>query len=171
MKREGNFKCGFYLCGVAAWLSVSFMLAGCRKEVNANIGAAPLSDLRTAAVRGDINAQTALGLRYFEGRGVPPNPDEALLWWKKAEEHGSTAAQFYLGLLYHKGLGRMPPNKPLARQWWYKAGNGGYAEAQYNLGVVHLHGDGVATNQAEAATWFRKAAAQGFIQAQLALAI
>src|SRR4051794_4068870 len=142
MNREHNFKRGFYLCGVAAWLLVFLMLAGCGKESNIDVRAAPISDLRTAAGRGNVDAQMELGLRYFEGRGVPMDADEAARWWKQAEQQrGNTAAQYNLGLLYHKGFGSMPANKILGREWWHKAADGGHAEAQYNLGVIHLHGD------------------------------
>ncbi len=50
---------------------------------------------------------------------------------------------------------------PLAEQ--------GDAEAQNNLGVMYGHGWGVAQDDTEAVTWYRKAAEQGDARAQYML--
>ena len=42
----------------------------------------------------------------------------------------------------------------------------GYAEAQDVLGLAYANGVGVAKDQREAVRWWRKAAAQGYTQAQ-----
>ncbi len=42
----------------------------------------------------------------------------------------------------------------------------GGAEAQYNLGFMYEHGLGVSRDEAEAVTWYRKAAEQGHAAAQ-----
>ena len=51
--------------------------------------------------------------------------------------------------------------QPLAEQ--------GNPSAQYDLGVLYEKGRGVAKDEVEAATWYRKAADQGYEQAQRAL--
>ncbi len=51
-----------------------------------------------------------------------------------------------------------------------KAENGDPA-AEYALGQHYMNGDGVGENCAEAVKWFRKAAAKGNGQAQLALGV
>ena len=43
------------------------------------------------------------------------------------------------------------------------------AASQYNLGMIYANGIGVVPDQKEAAAWLRKAADQGFAQAQQAL--
>jgi len=45
----------------------------------------------------------------------------------------------------------------------------GDAQAQYNLGVSYANGQGVPKDKAQAKQWYRKAAEQGFEQAQDAL--
>ena len=47
----------------------------------------------------------------------------------------------------------------------------GVATAQYNLGVHYLEGEGVEKDSVEAVAWFRKAADQGFPNAQKALTL
>ena len=41
-----------------------------------------------------------------------------------------------------------------------------FPEAQCNLGLAYLNGEGVTTDKAEAVTWCRKAAEQGYAKAQ-----
>ena len=43
---------------------------------------------------------------------------------------------------------------------------GGDAVSQFELGMRFFEGDGVAKDEAEAATWFRRAAKQGHAQAK-----
>ncbi len=43
--------------------------------------------------------------------------------------------------------------------------------AQYNLGIVYYKGRGVPQDDAEAVTWYRKAAEQGFASAQFTLGL
>ena len=42
----------------------------------------------------------------------------------------------------------------------------GDAEAQNNLGLMYFNGRGVAQDEAEAVAWYRRAAEQGFANAQ-----
>jgi hypothetical protein len=43
---------------------------------------------------------------------------------------------------------------------------GGDADAQFNLGVMYDNGEGVPEDDAEAVKWYRRAAEQGFAEAQ-----
>src|SRR5437870_9421723 len=45
------------------------------------------------------------------------------------------------------------------------------AEAQFNLGVMYHEGRGVSQDDAEAAKWYRQAAAQGYADAQFNLGV
>lgn len=49
--------------------------------------------LREAATRGDRAAQNDLGTMYYNGQGVPQSRQEAIAWWIKAYEQGSTTAR------------------------------------------------------------------------------
>ena len=48
--------------------------------------------LQTKAEGGDADAQFALGMRYFEGDGVPQNDTEATKWIRRAAAQGHTSA-------------------------------------------------------------------------------
>lgn len=53
-----------------------------------------------------------------------------------------------------------------AVQLWRPLAQAGDREAQYRLGVMYAEGKGVASNDAEAALWFERAAEQGQAMAQ-----
>lgn len=55
---------------------------------------------RPAAETGDPKAQTALGLAYYHGQGVPQDYGEAAVWYRRAAEQGYPYAQGLLGYLY-----------------------------------------------------------------------
>ena len=52
-----------------------------------------IETLRKAAEQGDADAQTALGMRYYTGDGVPKDYAEAVKWYHKAAEQGHAIAQ------------------------------------------------------------------------------
>ena len=60
--------------------------------------ASELEDLTNAAVEGDAEAQTRLGLRHFYGRGVPQDNKQAVMWLSLAAEQNYAIAQYNLGL-------------------------------------------------------------------------
>ena len=55
--------------------------------------------LREKAERGDADAQFALGMRYFEGDGVPQNDTEATKWIRRAAAQGHPAASNLLNAM------------------------------------------------------------------------
>jgi|GEM_PF-141677 len=123
--------------------------------------AANLHDTRTAAERGDADAQFSLGWRYANGRGVARNDAQAVSWYRKAADQGLADAQAGLGWMYANGRG-VARNDAQAVAWYRKAAEQGHASAQYRLGLMYDEGRGVARDDAQAATWYRKAAEQGF---------
>ena len=64
-----------------------------------------IADLRKKAAAGDAEAQTTLGVRYANGRGVRKDYKEAIKWCRKAAEQGDAVGQYNLGLMYRKGRG------------------------------------------------------------------
>src|SRR5882757_3595559 len=46
---------------------------------------------------GDVNAQYSRGVMLRDGRGVPQNPAEAAVWFRKAAGQGAAKAQYNLG--------------------------------------------------------------------------
>ena len=127
-----------------------------------------LSDTLKAAEQGDAEAQTNLGLAYYNGEGVAKDFAEAVRWFRKAAEQGHAEAQLHLGMLYATGDG-IPQDDKEAVRWWRQSAEQGFAQAQFNLGVAYATGKGVDTDSAEAVRWYRLAAEQGLADAQVNL--
>jgi len=88
--------------------------------------------MRKAAEQGYAKAETALGMLYARGRGVPQSPELALHWLTKAAELGEPLAQNELATVYAKGLG-VPRDLQKAIYWYGKAAATGSPEAKRNL--------------------------------------
>ena len=87
------------------------------------------------AGKGDARAQTALGLMYDMGQGVPQDYKEASKWFRLAAEQGDADAQFNVGLVYAKGQGT-PQDYVLAHMWFSLAGSQGVEDAFHNRDVI-----------------------------------
>ena len=111
-------------------------------------GAGPLDDARVADGRGDYasefrlvrplaeqgsaEAQTALGLMYSAGRGVPQDYVEAVKWYRDAAEQGFADAQDALARMYVLGRG-VPKNYVLAHMWFNLAASRFSGEVRDNI--------------------------------------
>lgn len=123
---------------------------------------------RTAAARGNAEAQYYLGLLYGQGVGVAANPVEALAWMQAAAESGHVASQFELSRIYARGLGtEEDPVKAL--RWLQEAAGQGHLEAQYFLAHALDSGRGVAQDRDAALNWLLRSAEGGFLSAKIAL--
>ena len=135
-----------------------------------------IAALRKAAEQGDADAQNALGDAYSNGRGVRRDDTQGFLWYRKAAEQGLAGAQNRLGWLYHGGHG-VPQDNVKAVSWLRKAAEQGHASGQFLLGNAYHYGIGLPEDlwragthdYARAVVWYRLAAAQGNIDASLAL--
>ena len=140
------------------------------------INAYELGDYQTAlnilaplAETGDIEAQSMLGVMYYNGLGVTENNKRAYELFKKAAEQGNADARFNLGNMY-----LYSPTLPVevedrdveAARWFFTASQQGHADAQYHLGLLLMTGSGVRQDPEEAYTWIKKAAEQGHPEAQ-----
>ena len=114
------------------------------------------------ARRGDKLSMMALGLRYANGRGVPQDFAAAVYWWKQAQDH-PIAARF-LGDAYACGLGvDQDPNRAVRE---YK--RSGDVTGDIQLGRLYLGGCAPPNDEAAVAV-FKRAAGEGFPEAQRAL--
>jgi TPR repeat protein len=169
---------GFSLVLLAALGSALLGQAGCASlssdtpasQPQADQGAPDQAALVEQAERGSIPAQTALGLRYYAGRGAPQDYMEALHWYQKAADQGSTDAQLALGLMYRDGHG-VPQDFRQAAKWFRLAAERGHPFAQLNVGVMYEQGRGVDQDFAEAARWYRQAAEQNNAVSQWGLGL
>jgi len=91
--------------------------------------------------------------------------DKALIYLKRAAEHGNADAQYQLGRCYDYGKGiEKDPEKTF--QWYMKASEQGYSKAQYDLGTCYEEGYGTEEKPEEAFKWYMEAAKQGDFNAQ-----
>jgi len=135
-----------------------------------------LGDYQTAyaeflklAQTGDSNAETALGVLYDNGDGVPKDQRVAVMWYRKAAEKGNPQAQLNLGIHCEQGQG-VEQEDAVALGWYSKAAEQGYAAAEVALGNMYHRGRGVAQDKKQANAWFKRAADQGNASAQQNLA-
>lgn len=122
---------------------------------------------KSEAMRGDIESQYQLAVRYKKGRGVEENPYKALKWYREAAKRGHQAATRELALWYEKGQG-IQKNVTSAIDFLLKLGNENGAWGQNKLGRFYTYKDGhcIAQDYTEAMHWFLLAAAQNYAPAQ-----
>jgi TPR repeat protein len=72
---------------------------------------------RKSAIQGNGMAQMALGMMYFDGKGVTRSHQAAFTWLKPAAEQGEPLAQVTLGTMYEAGDG-VPQNFIQAHMWF-----------------------------------------------------
>jgi TPR repeat protein len=92
----------------------------------------PLEDLTRCVEQGHAGAQSALGLKYSSGAGVPEDDVEAVRLYGLAAEQGHAGAQWLLGGMYDEGDG-VPENDVLALMWFSLSadqGNGSALESK-----------------------------------------
>jgi hypothetical protein len=117
-----------------------------------------LSALEQQAASGDAAAQCGLGLMYAEGKGVPKDDSQAVLWVRRAAEQGNAEAQDALGALYGNGESVLQDDAEAAL-WFRKAAEQSDIDAQYNLGALYFEeweGQGGSQDDTQAAFWCRK---------------
>ncbi len=135
-----------------------------------------------AAEKGYAPAQNRLGVMYEKGQGVTLHKSRAVEWYRKAAEQGHAEAQYHLGDMYYHGYDGIAHNDKKAVEWYRKAAEQGYAAAQNRLGDIYFRladGDhsiarvllGKSNRKfdqydEQAAQWYRKAAEQGYAEAQ-----
>ena len=119
-----------------------------------------IKHLRPLAEGGLPDAQALLGAMYAHGRGVPPDPAEAIKWFRKGIAQDNHWAQHNLGYMYSQGYG-VPQNNFKAAKWFRKAANQSNADSQSNLGAMYLTGNGVPQVFELSYIWLTVAAANG----------
>jgi uncharacterized protein len=122
-------------------------------------------DLMPFAVRGDAQAQFAVGEMLRSGDGTRKDREEAIIWTRRAAEQGHSAAQCNLGVSLFRGWGA-PPDPQAAIDWWLRAALDGNAHAMFNLGSVLARGRHVKRDLVRAYWWMTEASAHGYAGAE-----
>ena len=123
-----------------------------------------------AAIQGDAAAQTELGFRFANGRGVAKDEAQGVAWYRKAAVQSNARAQYNLGVMLAGGQG-VAKDDAQAVDWYRKAAAQGYTAAQYGLGFMLANGRGAIKDEAQAVAWYYKAAVEGDINAQFSLGV
>lgn len=90
------------------------------------------SGLLPLAEQGYPLAECQVGYFYAEGLGVERDLDRALLWTRRAAEHGDRDGQFNLGCFYEKGTA-LARSMEQAALWYQRAARQGHTEAAERL--------------------------------------
>ncbi len=90
------------------------------------------SGLLPLAEQGYPLAECQVGYFYAEGLGVERDLDRALLWTRRAAEHGDRDGQFNLGCFYEEGT-VLARDMEQAALWYQRAARQGHTEAAERL--------------------------------------
>jgi cell division septation protein DedD len=126
------------------------------------VSAAPdIQSLQAKAQAGDPEAEYQLGEAYRSGRGVAPDPETAIMWYRRATLAGHIRASEELGFaLFAHG------DRREAMPYIEKAAARGEARAFYLLGTAHFNGDYASRDWPLAYAQTMRAAAAGLPAAQ-----
>jgi hypothetical protein len=130
---------------------------------------------RSLAEKGNVSAQRRLGFFYESGVGVKRDWAESAKWFGKAADGGDESAVFVLSFLGRRWRDRGSASAtPTIYELVEKVAKSGFAVAQFSLGVMYYpigdpSFDATIGNPAEALVWYRRAAEQGDVDAQIAL--
>ena len=114
---------------------------------------AAFAKLESDANAGIKEAQCKLAEFYLNGEGgVAINLKEALQWYRKAGDQGSSEAQLKVAQMYEEGWGVLM-DKTEAFKWNLKAANQGNTRAQGLVSEAWGNGSGVRRNWVEAYKW------------------
>ena len=127
-----------------------------------------LSDLQSAAEKGDAAAQFKLAKKYGMADGAEFNVAEFIKWFRKAANQGFPKAQAALAWAYDNAWG-VEQDQSKAVEWYQKAADQGLVDAQLQVGAHYLAGTGVDQDFASAALWLGMAAQQGNAEAEFDL--
>lgn len=94
-----------------------------------------LLQLETAAIDGNVEAQSRLASMYYLGEGVEQNHSQAFAWYQLAAEQGDSVAQYSLGNLYLLGEG-VKANQEQAVYWYQLAAEQGHPKAKSRLSAL-----------------------------------
>lgn len=123
-------------------------------------------DPRMASDPRDPAADFDLGIRYANGRHVPRDAAEALVWLRRAARVGYAPAQAALGSLRFDeialpGSHAVPPTRERQLAWLERGARAGDAVAQYQLASAYERGADLPRDPLRALAWAHRAARQG----------
>ncbi|MCX7098552.1 MAG: tetratricopeptide repeat protein [Methylococcales bacterium] len=121
--------------------------------------------LEDLATRGSLMSMIYIAWAYENGYGVVADGNQVILWYRRAIDHGSDLATYYLGHFYLKSN-----DYAQAKEVFNIGALKDYSPAMYCLGCMYLEGTGCKQNRDEALKLFKKASMQGHVFARRSLA-
>ena len=118
-----------------------------------------LATLRKQAAAGDVRAQLDLAQRLRDGKGVPKDDVQAMIWAHRAADAGSADAMDFVGFAYLRGA--VVKRNPAIAFAYFKAAAGESAQAAFNLGQCYYGAQGTEQDCVKALEWWKKAAEMG----------
>ncbi|MFZ2725162.1 MAG: SPOR domain-containing protein [Methylococcaceae bacterium] len=101
-----------------------------------------------------VDAQYAIALLYWQGKGVKQNYKTAEQWLIQAANAGHAEAQLKLAYLYMTGLTKTADYSN-AKQWLEKAAAQNNPDAHYNLALLYFKGLAVNKDDEQAKKWLK----------------
>lgn len=98
------------------------------------------------------------------------NPAEAYFLMRPLAEDGDEEAAYFLGWMYHEGLGLVADDRKAVR-WWRPAAEDGHVESMMSLGLLYQRGGHyIKKDTVKAVEYYLQAAAEGEEDARLNIA-
>lgn len=132
------------------------------------IAGSVIDEARQLAEAGVLEAVFLVGTAFDEGLGVPADPAQAAVWFRRAADRGHVLARHNLGNAYADGRG-LAQDDAAAILWWRKAADAGDTVPQFRLGQMYEQGRGTGKDLATARQWYQRAAARGYAAADAAV--
>lgn len=123
------------------------------------------------AKEGDVDAQTFVGVSYYDGSdGFPVNIEEAVKWLESAAKQKNKIASGMLGIICLSEEKYFNPKRALEL---LRTGGDAMPEFQYLLSWLYYEGEfiGIKRNEAESFTWASMAASGGDADGKAQLAV
>src|SRR4051812_26278919 len=142
----------FSTCAVAQETPAQLYDKAMNALTGSGVNRAPLNAveyLRSAASKGHIPSQLALGYLYDTGSYVARMSSQAADWYREAAGQGDTLGEWALGRQYLEGQG-VSRDLAAAEHWLKPAAEKGDPFAEYMLGLAVLDRD-----KSSAVGWFR----------------
>lgn len=111
----------------------------------------------------DFGAAFRLGEEYLDGKFVPRDIDQALMFYRIGAEGGDRRAQMDYGMMYDKGYG-VKPDVAVAAKWYELSAQQDFVSAQFNIGTMYADGVGVPRDHVKAYMYLLLASQNGFDQ-------
>ena len=112
---------------------------------------------RKGAEQNVAEAQSNLGICYFEGQGVAKDRAEAVKWFRKAAEQNHAFAQYNLGVCYSSGQG-VAKDFVEAYKWWLLAAAQGAEPARNDMSTLErrMTPEQIADGKKLASDWLKQ---------------